>query len=151
MVRIGYGLHYRWWRPRFRRHVAVIDSVDSRARLIPKSHNYPGFAEGVTGPRLLEFLRRQAEHYGVLGDTSNVWTRIIVISPCNGPVANCWLRASSWRRVLSTNVRQFLGLPKRSPLVSCGIAQSAMALKLPINGSRCWATRKMPVLSTFPT
>lgn len=59
------GLTSAIYLARFRRHVAVIDSGESRARLIPKSHNYPGFAAGVTGPRLLELLRKQAEHYGV--------------------------------------------------------------------------------------
>ena len=49
----------------FNREVAVIDGGDSRARLIPRTHNYPGFADGITGPRLLERLREQAETYGI--------------------------------------------------------------------------------------
>jgi len=50
---------------RFRRKVAVVDNRSSRARLIPKTHNYPGFAEGVSGSQLLERLGAQAEAYGV--------------------------------------------------------------------------------------
>ncbi|MDQ6685151.1 MAG: NAD(P)/FAD-dependent oxidoreductase, partial [Pseudomonadota bacterium] len=32
---------------------------------VPRSHNYPGFAEGTTGPSLLQALRDQVERYDV--------------------------------------------------------------------------------------
>jgi thioredoxin reductase (NADPH) len=59
------GLTAAIYLARFRRQAAVIDSGDSRTRLIPKSRNYPGFAEGVTGRKLLAILQRQAGSYGV--------------------------------------------------------------------------------------
>jgi thioredoxin reductase (NADPH) len=59
------GLTAAIYLARFNREVAVIDGGDSRARLIPRTHNYPGFADGITGPRLLERLREQAETYGI--------------------------------------------------------------------------------------
>lgn len=49
---------------RFRRRVLVIESGDSRAAWIPRSHNHPGFPGGVRGPTLLSRMRRQAEQYG---------------------------------------------------------------------------------------
>jgi thioredoxin reductase (NADPH) len=49
---------------RFTRNVALVDKGHSRLRLIPVSHNYPGFPLGVPGPQLLENLERQLEHYG---------------------------------------------------------------------------------------
>jgi thioredoxin reductase (NADPH) len=49
---------------RFRRRVLVIDSGNSRALSIPTSHNYPGFADGISGTELVGVLRRQAEQYG---------------------------------------------------------------------------------------
>src|ERR1044072_4033807 len=49
---------------RFRRKVQVIDGGQSRARLIPESHNYPGFM-GVGGEELLRRLRAQAQQYSV--------------------------------------------------------------------------------------
>lgn len=51
---------------RFRRDIRVIDSGSSRASLIPTSHNYPGFPEGISGHDLLRRLREQARRYGTL-------------------------------------------------------------------------------------
>ncbi len=51
---------------RYRRTVRVIDSGASRARWIPRSHNVPGFAEGVHGQDFLDTLSRQAEGFGAV-------------------------------------------------------------------------------------
>jgi thioredoxin reductase (NADPH) len=49
---------------RFTRKVALVDKGNSRLRLIPVSHNYPGFPEGVPGHVLLGNLTVQLERYG---------------------------------------------------------------------------------------
>jgi thioredoxin reductase (NADPH) len=49
---------------RFMRKVALVDKGRSRLRLIPVSHNYPGFPDGVPGQRLLENLEIQLQRYG---------------------------------------------------------------------------------------
>jgi len=49
---------------RFTRSVALVDKGNSRLRLIPVSHNYPGFPEGVPGNVLLGNLTVQLERYG---------------------------------------------------------------------------------------
>jgi thioredoxin reductase (NADPH) len=59
------GLTAAVYLARFRRSLAVLDGGQSRAALIPRSHNCPGYPEGITGTDLLARLRRQAERYGV--------------------------------------------------------------------------------------
>jgi len=49
---------------RFTRNILVIDKGNSRLCLIPVSHNYPGFPEGVPGAQLLTNLTEQLERYG---------------------------------------------------------------------------------------
>lgn len=49
---------------RFRRTVLVVDAGAGRASLIPRSHNFPGFPDGIRGTELLERLRAQALRYG---------------------------------------------------------------------------------------
>jgi thioredoxin reductase (NADPH) len=56
------GLTAAIYLSRYRRCVALVDSGESRASLIPTSQNYPGFA-GIGGPELLERLRAQATRY----------------------------------------------------------------------------------------
>lgn len=58
------GLLAATYLTRFRRRVLVVHDGASRAALIPRSHNYPGYADGIGGVALLENLRAQAERYG---------------------------------------------------------------------------------------
>jgi thioredoxin reductase (NADPH) len=59
------GLTAAIYLARYRRSVVVVDSRESRAAVIPETHNYPGFADGIAGIALLDALRRQAATYGV--------------------------------------------------------------------------------------
>jgi thioredoxin reductase (NADPH) len=60
------GLTAAIYLARFRRNAVLFDTGSSRASLIPVSHNYPGYTNGISGPQLLDVLRQQAEHYGAL-------------------------------------------------------------------------------------
>ena len=57
------GLTAAIYLARFRRRVCVVDAGQSRLAAIPRSHNYPGFPDGIAGSRLLARLRRQAQAY----------------------------------------------------------------------------------------
>jgi thioredoxin reductase (NADPH) len=57
------GLTAATYLGRYRRRSVLIDAGESRAALIPESHNYPGF-HGINGHALLARLREQAERYG---------------------------------------------------------------------------------------
>jgi thioredoxin reductase (NADPH) len=57
------GLTAATYLARFRRRVIIVDDGNSRASLIPVSHNYPGYF-GISGVDLLSLMRAQAEQYG---------------------------------------------------------------------------------------
>ena len=48
---------------RFRRDILIIDDQQSRAALIPMSHNYPGYPKGISGLDLLKQLKAQLGRY----------------------------------------------------------------------------------------
>jgi thioredoxin reductase (NADPH) len=58
------GLTAAIYLARFHRRTRVIDAGTSRATLIPKSHNFPGFPDGISGVEILSRLKAHAERYG---------------------------------------------------------------------------------------
>jgi thioredoxin reductase (NADPH) len=67
------GLTAAVYLARYLRKVLVFDDGHSRARLIPESHNYPGFS-GIHGTDLLKTLRHQARRYGATIEHGHVDT-----------------------------------------------------------------------------
>ena len=65
------GLTAAIYLARYRRKVVIFDNGESRAALIPESHNYPGFPHGISGQELLRTLRRQAETYDITARPDN--------------------------------------------------------------------------------
>lgn len=66
------GLTGALYLARFRRSVLLIDDGQSRASRIPRSHNYPGFADGVVGAELVAAMQRQAQRHDVVFETGRV-------------------------------------------------------------------------------
>lgn len=60
------GLTAAVYLARFRRRVTLFDAGRSRASWIPRTRNYPGFPDGISGDELLERLRAQAARYGAV-------------------------------------------------------------------------------------
>ena len=58
------GLTAAVYLARFRRRIALRDGGRSRASWIPRTRNYPGFPDGISGDELLARLRDQAARYG---------------------------------------------------------------------------------------
>jgi thioredoxin reductase (NADPH) len=59
------GLMAAIYLARFRRSVALLDAGHSRVARIPRSHNYPGLADGVSGLAVRDMLREQVSRYAV--------------------------------------------------------------------------------------
>ncbi|KYK49620.1 pyridine nucleotide-disulfide oxidoreductase [Bradyrhizobium liaoningense] len=53
------GLMAAIYLARFRRRVCIVDAGASRAALIPRSHNVPGFVHGLSGAELIERMSAQ--------------------------------------------------------------------------------------------
>jgi thioredoxin reductase (NADPH) len=58
------GLTAAIYLARFRRSIALVDAGNPRASYIPRTRNYPGFPDGISGTELLERLTLQAARYG---------------------------------------------------------------------------------------
>ncbi|MFK4506862.1 NAD(P)/FAD-dependent oxidoreductase [Bradyrhizobium daqingense] len=66
------GLMAAIYLARFRRSVCVVDAGASRAALIPRSHNVPGFVHGLSGVELIDRMSAQLEELAVTRVTSEV-------------------------------------------------------------------------------
>jgi thioredoxin reductase (NADPH) len=66
------GLTAALYLARFHLNVAVFDSGESRASMIPLSHNVPGFPQGISGAEYLRRLRIEAQQFGAACFTRKV-------------------------------------------------------------------------------
>lgn len=68
------GLTAAIYLARFRRRFLVVENDESRLSWIPRTHNHPGFPDGIEGPVLLKRMRAQAKRYGAQIDRALVET-----------------------------------------------------------------------------
>lgn len=66
------GLTAAIYLSRFHLRLAVLDSGDSRAAIIPRTHNHAGYPGGIPGIELLARMREQARAFGVNVVSANV-------------------------------------------------------------------------------
>lgn len=60
------GLSAALYLARFRRRVLVLHDGKSRTLRIPKTHNVPGFPDGIAGPELIDRMMGHATRYGAV-------------------------------------------------------------------------------------
>jgi thioredoxin reductase (NADPH) len=66
------GLTAAIYLARFHLSIRLFDSGNSRAALIPCTHNHAGFPDGISGKELLERMNAQAERYGAQREPARV-------------------------------------------------------------------------------
>jgi thioredoxin reductase (NADPH) len=88
------GLTAAIYLSRYRRRVVVVDNGASRASLIPKTHNYPGFPAGITGRRLLSELREQARRFGAILEEGSIDRLEVVQNGLRGALGAGYITAS---------------------------------------------------------
>jgi len=66
------GLTAAIYLARFHLAVAVVDAGQSRAVLIPRTHNHAGYPGGIAGTELLALMRRQAGEFGIGVDHATI-------------------------------------------------------------------------------
>lgn len=66
------GLTAAIYLARFHLRIRMFDSGNSRAALIPKTHNHAGFPHGISGKDLLDLMRAQAASFGAFREEAEV-------------------------------------------------------------------------------
>jgi NAD(P)-binding Rossmann-like domain len=131
------GLTAAIYLARYRRDAVLVDEGVSRAKLIPASHNYPGF-KGIAGPDLLARLREQALLGATLehGRVTTVGERA-GLSP-SGHAGTFLPGPCCWRPVSSMKPRhRGIGPDVYGAVRFC----YAMGTKRPIAESGCWVLK----------
>ena len=150
------GLTAAIYLARYRRKVVVVDSRESRAALIPETHNYPGFVDGIGGPKLLDVLTRQAKTYGV----TIVHDRVVNLEQAETGFVAAWSQAEvrTPRAILATGlVDRTLSVPGLKQAIDHGTVRycpicdgfEASDLRIGVLGSVKDACSKALFLRTY--
>jgi thioredoxin reductase (NADPH) len=113
------GLSAAMYLSRFHLSVLVLDGGRSRTALIPRTHNLPGFPEGVSGTELLSRMRRQAAIYGARIQDRQV----LAISP----VPSGFVAEAAGADFAAKTVLLATGVTNRRPTIANDLHDSALA------------------------
>ena len=102
------GLYLR----RLHRRILVADSGDARALRIPRSHNVPGFPQGIPGRELMQRLREQ------LAEVDGEVVAACVDGLARRPADPCFIARLGEREVLARTVLLATGAVDREPQVA---------------------------------
>jgi thioredoxin reductase (NADPH) len=103
------GLTAALYLRRFHRRIAALDRGDARALRIPRSHNLPGFPQGIPGPELLERMRQQ------LAGAGGEVTRAAVTQLARRPEGPFAARLADGRSLHARRVLLATGTQDREP------------------------------------
>jgi thioredoxin reductase (NADPH) len=120
---------------RFTRNIALVDKGRSRLRLIPVSHNFPGFPEGVPGYNLLDNLQAQLERYGG--------------SVRRGEVVGLRLEDGLFIAHYRSERREAAELRALTVLLATGVADAGLPIENWREAIACGAVRLCPICDGF--
>lgn len=113
------GLTAALYLARYHLTVYVADSGESRARLIPKSHNQLGYPEGISGRQLVEQMRAHVKRYPV--EIEDV--RVTDI----GRIGEVFELGTSTSAVLAKSIMLATGVENRRPAMARADHDAALA------------------------
>ena len=113
------GLTAAIYLARFHMSVIVVDSGQSRLSLVPRSHNHPGFPDGIAGKQLLARMREQTTRFGVKLLNGEV-TRL---AKCDGD----FVGRSPGASIKARTVLLATGVVNRRPLMADALHDRALA------------------------
>lgn len=96
------GLSAATYLARYRRDIACVEAGPSRAKSIPRTHNLPGYPDGIPGAELLARLREQAQRHGVRPERARVEVLRVIEGGFEAVAGGNILRAA--RVILATGV-----------------------------------------------
>jgi thioredoxin reductase (NADPH) len=113
------GLTAAIYLARFHLKLKLVDAGDSRAALIPCTHNHAGFPEGISGAELIARMKAQAQQYGAAIENE----RVTRLDKAEGGFRAAWGSGAATARtvLLATGTRN------RRPPMDEGLHDEALA------------------------
>lgn len=138
------GLSAAVYLRRFQRNVVVVDKGHSRLSLIPVTHNYGGFPDGIPGHQLQQRLRDQLARYDTHVTTGEVTSLARVDdaeTACDGDG-----EGDGYRFIVDFNDAR---VRARTVILASGVADAGLPIDNWREAVRCGAVRLCPVCDGY--